>query len=247
MNINKMYIRRRSITVFNLYLFVSTFIYGLCEKSTINTYHKKERKKEKKKKMGIGDEVTVSLSEQLFDGNLNFPDYEQRTSSLTLNRQRCLDPTLIDSFLRTLRHSSDDVIKQKLNNYNKQTEHQDKSKIQRCNIFLNKELYPNWKVRDQIIDYCAGQAEELKIEIDSKAEAQVSDASTVDTRLDPYSQRDKQFQQEQRYKQLDDLNAWVSNNRGIESILRNTSDHILKHNCDQNEDYIKKFWQLNSN
>lgn len=196
--------------------------------------------------MSSGDEITVSLSEHLLDGNLNFPDYQQRTNNLTLNRQRCLDPTLIDSFLRNLRHGSDDVIKQKLNNYYKQTEHRDKSKIQKCNTFISNELYPNWKVRDQIIDFCAGQAEKLKAEIDAKGDDQNTQVKTVDTRLDPYSQRDLQFQQKQKYKQLNDLNTWVSNNRGIESILRGTSDHILKQNCDQNEDYIKKFWQLNS-
>ncbi|KAL3230192.1 hypothetical protein RNJ44_01555 [Nakaseomyces bracarensis] len=192
-----------------------------------------------------GDEITVSLSEHLLDGNLNFPDYQQRTRNITLNRQRCLDPTLIDSFLRTLRHGSDDIIRQKLNNYNKQTEHQDKSKIQKCNSFLQNELYPNWRVRDQIIDFCASQAEKLKVEIDSKGEDVVS-TKVVDTRLDPYSQRDVLFQQEQRYRQLNDLNTWVSNNKGIESILRGTSDHILKNNCDQNEDYIKKFWEMGS-
>ncbi|KAH7579067.1 Mitochondrial intermembrane space cysteine motif-containing protein MIX23 [Nakaseomyces glabratus] len=191
------------------------------------------------------EELTVSFSEQLLDPNLSFPDYQQTTRQLTLNRARCVDPTLIDTFLRNLRHGSDDVIKQKLNNYSKQTEHRNDTRLQKCDSLIHREIYPNWQVRDSIIDFCAAQATQLKHELDQQKSSEVI-RTTVDTRLDPYSVRDLQHEEEKKYKQWNDLNNWVENNRTIEGILRGSSDHFLKQNCDQNVDYLRKFWDLSS-
>lgn len=195
--------------------------------------------------MSSSEELVVSAPRGSLDNaedtNLHFSTRDKLVSELTINRKRCIDSTLVDSFLGFLRHSSDDIIKQRLNNYIKKGS-TNIEKLQSCNSFVLRELYPNWKVRNTVINFCERQSKQLKIELDNmKAEETNED---INLRLDPYSGREAQEKQELRYNEWKRLDIWVQNNQMVEKILQNTSDSILKQKCDANEEYLQKFWQF---
>lgn len=179
------------------------------------------------------------------DINLHFSTRDKMVSEITMNRKRCIDSTLVDSFLTFLRHSSDDIIKQRLNNYIKKGS-TNSEKIDSCNSFVRRELYPNWEVRNKVINFCEEQSKQLKSELDKtiSSELNLNKSEDINLRLDPYSGRDALEKQELRYNDWKRLDRWVQNNQMIESILQNTSDKILKQKCDANEEYLKKFWHL---
>ena len=67
----------------------------------------------------VDNRRTFTAPQSLLETNLTFPNDEPSLTRITVTRERCVDPSLIDSFLRFLRHGSDDIIRQKLNNYRK--------------------------------------------------------------------------------------------------------------------------------
>ncbi|CCK69531.1 Mix23p KNAG_0C04290 [Huiozyma naganishii CBS 8797] len=199
--------------------------------------------------MGREDSITIRApSPGLIDAdddNLKFSNGDNSVSEITLTRKVCIESTLVDSFLQTLRHISDDKIKQRLNSYNKQTV-TNSDKLQNCNTFVQNELFPNWEARSKAITFCQRQADELKAELDVKyAESSNAKTVAVDARLDPYGERDLLDEQESKYSSWSRLNDWVKNSLIVESILQNTSDHTLKRQCDASEDYLEKFKALN--
>lgn len=186
------------------------------------------------------DQITVRAPQVFLDSNLNFPNRDKTVTEVTVTRSRCIDPTLIDSFLRTMRHGSDDIIKQKINNATKEGSML-RSRSEKCDDFVKNELYPNWRERGRVISFCQNQALFMKHELDEQyASVGIeSERPKIDPRIDPYAERDRITEKESRYSQWRSLNRWVDNNIEIESILRTTSDKILKQNCNQNEEYMK--------
>ncbi|QLQ79065.1 hypothetical protein HG537_0B04130 [Torulaspora globosa] len=192
-----------------------------------------------------GKTIEVTAPEALLDANLSFPEETPLIRHLTMTRERCVDPTLADSFLRLLRYGSDDSIKQRLGAYQK---HEENSpfKNKRCDSFLKNELYPNWQARNRIITFCEGQLEDMKVELDEKysRDSATSLKAEVDLRIDPYAVKDRLQEQENRYKELKRLKTWIENQTRIESILVGNSNRTLQQNCDQNVNYIKEFWKF---
>ncbi|CCD25280.1 Mix23p NDAI_0E04630 [Naumovozyma dairenensis CBS 421] len=212
-----------------------------------NTYERSHENPE-----GNSNKITVKFPQQLIlDSNLNFSIDSRGTNNrrdnineLVINRKRCIHSTLVDSFLRMLRHSSDDTLRQKINDYSKRDNNgNDISNYDKCRVVKN-ELYENWKVRTDIINFCDKESQNLKRELDAKYSNNNSNDKPVDPRLDPYAARDYQDEQESQYGEYNKMRTWVANNLHIESILQNTSDRILKQNCDQNKDYLKEFQDL---
>ncbi|QLL31552.1 hypothetical protein HG536_0B04160 [Torulaspora globosa] len=191
------------------------------------------------------DSIEVTAPEALLDANLSFPEETPLIRHLTMTRERCVDPTLADSFLRLLRYGSDDSIKQRLSAYQR---HEENSpfKNKRCGSFLRNELYPNWQARNRIITFCRNQLEDMKAELDEKygQHSATPLKAEVDLRIDPYAAKDRQHEQENRYKELKRLNTWIENQIKIESILLANSNRTLQQNCDQNVNYINEFWKF---
>lgn len=191
------------------------------------------------------DSIEVTAPEALLDANLKFPEETPLIRHLTVTRERCVDPTLTDSFLRLLRYGSDDSIKQRLGAYYK---HEENSTYngKKCDRFLSNELYPNWQARNRIITFCEDQLKDMKVEVDEKYEQNPTNPlkAEVDLRIDPYAVKDRLQEQENRYKELKRLDAWIENQKRIESILLGNSNRTLQQNCDQNVNYIKDFWNF---
>lgn len=191
------------------------------------------------------NQIVITAPEVLLDSNLKFATDEPIIKQLTVTRERCINPTLVDSFLRLLRNGSDDIIRQKLSTYSRQ-ETDAHIRSSKCDTFLNDELYPNWRARSQIISFCDTQSKQMKVELDKNyMQNSSSDVKPdIDPRLDPYAARNRVEEQEASYREWRRLGTWIENNKQIESILRITSNRILKQNCDQNANYLEKFWRF---
>lgn len=191
------------------------------------------------------DSIEVTAPEALLDANLKFPEESSLIRHLTVTRERCVDPTLVDSFLRMLRYGSDDSLKQRLSAYYK-LEDSSPFKDKKCSKFLSDELYPNWQARDKIINYCRGQLEQMRTELEQKyvQEPSASLKAEVDLRIDPYAAKDRVQEQQNRYKELKRLETWIENQTKVESILLSNSNRALQQNCNQNVNYIKDFWKF---
>lgn len=192
----------------------------------------------------MSDESIVARAPQVFlESNLNFPTGNRAVTEVTVTRARCIDPTLLDSFLRTMRHGSDDVLKQKINNATK-TDSSRRPISEKCGDFIRGELYPNWQERSKVISFCQQQAVQMKQELDTKfagGNDGDSDETQVATRIDPYAERDRKLERESRYRQWRDVASWVENNLQIESILRATSESTLQEKCNANQQYLEEF------
>mgnify|MGYP003362233541 CR=1 FL=1 len=188
------------------------------------------------------ESITVRAPQVFLESNLNFSNNTQSVTEVTVTRARCIDPTLLDSFLRTMRHGSDDVLKQKINNATK-NDSTWRSSSEKCGDFIKSELYPNWQQRNRVISFCQNQASQMKKELDSKYSGSEGDSDEVQvaTRIDPYAERDRKLEKESRYRQWRDVGSWVENNLQIESILRTTSQNTLQEKCNANQQYLEDF------
>ncbi|QEU62839.1 Mix23 [Kluyveromyces lactis] len=155
---------------------------------------------------------------------------------LVLNRERCVNPVLIDNFFRFLRHGSDDVLKQKLNNNKSEG-----SKDLNCNIFLNQMLYPNWKVRSEVISFCESELKSMKTEVNDKFGSENDSKPLVTERIDPYAVKDIISERESHYKDCSSLETWVNNQKDIERIIQIRTSSILSEQCGNDRDYIQEF------
>ncbi|XP_004182267.2 Mix23p TBLA_0I00890, partial [Henningerozyma blattae CBS 6284] len=185
--------------------------------------------------------ITVKVPQIILDSNLEFGDNDIEIKELTVTRTKCINPTLVDSFLRLLRHSSDDIIRQRINDYSKRSK-LNISKQDKCNKFVQEELYPNWKARTDIINYCHQQSIQIKNELDSLSSTKDDNSvEEVNLRIDPYGERDCLEEKRSLYNDWDKLQFWVKNNQEIETILQRTSSRILQQTCDENKEYVKNF------
>lgn len=173
------------------------------------------------------------------DNNLLANDHDilfEPAQNLTVNRERCINPVLVDNFFRFLRHGSDDVLKQKLNNFKLSGGNEN-----RCDYLLTKVLYPNWKIRNDIIAFCEGELASMKQELSENSEDTSNMAPVLSERLDPYSVKDRASEMESRFKDVKSLENWVSNQKDVESIIQIRTSSLLGESCGVNADYIKKF------
>lgn len=193
------------------------------------------------------DSIKIRTPEALLDPNLEFANSERTIAEITLTRDRCINPSLVDSFLRLLRHGSDDIIRQRIYDYTKKSKSRGPLN-EKCHQFVKNELYPNWEARTKIIDFCDQQAKQMKDMLDEEYGSETGNdlKPLVDARLDPYAARDRVKLLQSKYMQWRSVNQWVENNRTIESILQSTSERILKDKCDQNIEYLHDFFsQMN--
>ncbi|KAF2471968.1 uncharacterized protein BDR25DRAFT_259233 [Lindgomyces ingoldianus] len=163
-----------------------------------------------------------------------------------LTPQFCFNQTALRDFLRISRSSMDDCITQNLNalltpakeGFNpsstaaRQIEYSSKRAItiESCYSFQDRVLFPSWKVRSDVLDYCAGIATSPDSDDPDLVLRQIEDAKAreriVDERLDPYSGR--YFAREGRAESLAML---MRNERAVEKIIRSRTWTLIGERC----------------
>ncbi|KAF2018799.1 hypothetical protein BU24DRAFT_488867 [Aaosphaeria arxii CBS 175.79] len=176
----------------------------------------------------------------------------QGAPQVTLTPQFCFNQTALRDFLRLSRSTIDDSITQNLNALltpgatpwnpssvsTRQTSHPATLRTipgESCNKFKEQVLFPNWKIRSDVLDYCSGVATSpdpddpdsvLRLVEDHKARERV-----VDERLDPYSGR--YFPREARTESLAML---MRNERAVEKIIRSRTWSLIGERCGLSSD-----------
>lgn len=191
-------------------------------------------------------ELTLRAPARVLDTNLVTKGGDvAKTEQLTMTRERCLNRELIDSFFGILRHNSDDVIRQKLNNMNNLGA---KAKTANCQKFVHEELFPSWGLREAAIRYCEREAQSLKQELDAKyGNSPQLQQPVLDARVDPYAAADNFLQSEAHYKEWKELIRWTETQRKIESILQKNGSNVLNRACDPDTTYIEEFEKFRKN
>ncbi|AQZ18713.1 YBL107C [Zygosaccharomyces parabailii] len=190
--------------------------------------------------------IVVSAPPQIsLDSNIVFADDDISNNQLTVTRERCLNPSLVDSFLSLLRHGTDDLIKQRMSTYGRAGGNGSYPE-EKCDQFLAKELYPNWLARDQVLGFCEDEMKQMRSQLSQEYGEQTSlrQRPRVDSRVDPYAARNQSEELEAHFAKVQRLQIWLGNHRQVESILRSNSDRVLRSICDQNANYIKQFWKF---
>lgn len=100
-----------------------------------------------------------------------------------------------------------------------------------CDAFKDRVLFPSWKVRSDVLDYCAGVATSPDLDDPDSVLRQIEDDKAreriVNERLDPYSAR--YFPREARTESLAML---MRNERAVEKIIRSRTWGLIGERCD---------------
>lgn len=99
-----------------------------------------------------------------------------------------------------------------------------------CDVFSTKVLFPTWRTRNDVLEYCAGVATSPDPDDPDHTVREVEDAKArdrvVNERLDPYSAR--YFPEQTR---TDRLAAMVKNERMVEQIIRDRTWSVIADRC----------------
>lgn len=156
-----------------------------------------------------------------------FPEQPQQP---TLSPSACLSPRGLRAFLALSRHSTDDVLRQRLNSL------ESHKRVSLCTEYAQSTLFPAWKARSSAIEYCSSYAATLRTQLNDETEPEVQRiVQNEDLRLDPYAQRDLEVLKDSKSAQLTSLENWISNERTIETIVRDRSSDILRDVCGYEE------------
>ncbi|SCU89329.1 LAME_0E03004g1_1 [Lachancea meyersii CBS 8951] len=188
----------------------------------------------------MGQDLVLNTQIRITDPNLKTKGGDDVImQTLTMNRDRCLNRKLVDSFFKVLRHNNDDVIRQKLNNTGEKNK---KAVNARCKEFVTQDLYPSWDLRLRAIGFCENEASCLKRELDAKHGTESSAQRPIlNARMDPYAAAESTAVRESYYQQWRELTRWVDNQRGIEQILQRTAADILARACNPYTSYLADF------
>ncbi|CAR22023.1 Mix23p [Lachancea thermotolerans CBS 6340] len=186
------------------------------------------------------DHLTLKTPAGIIETDLKTGKNDNVTiEALTMTREKCMSRELVDSFFRLLRHNSDDVIKQKLNNIDNLSS---KAKEARCGDFVQRELFPSWDLRHEAINFCEREAQLMKKEIDGRfGSSHTVERPVLDARMDPYAAADSLSQKESYYHDWRELTRWIQNQREIEEILQKNGASVLNRACDPDVAYIDAF------
>lgn len=147
--------------------------------------------------------------------------------------ENCTSSSRIRAFLRLSRIATDDTIRQHLNEI----------KPGSCNSYFRTKIAPQWKARQELIQYCESRGAELRHETDQQgSSAQKPD---FDLTLDPYALKEYQRKLESQYSVCQTIENWVENEKGVESIIREQTSNVLNDKCYFN-DWMAEFKRLNS-
>ncbi|KAF2745146.1 caffeine-induced death protein-like protein Cid2 [Sporormia fimetaria CBS 119925] len=169
----------------------------------------------------------------------------QPSEAPRLTPQFCFNQTALRDFLRLSRSTIDDSITQNLNALlTPAAKPWDPSSVhtrqlstpsravppESCDRFKQQVLFPSWKVRSDVLDYCSGVATSPDPDDPDQILRQVEDDKArervVDERLDPYSGR--YFPREARTESLAML---MRNERAVERIIRTRTWSVMGERC----------------
>lgn len=88
--------------------------------------------------------------------------------------------------------------------------------------------------------FCSKEAETLKEELDSTFEQDNKKAVTA-AKIDSYALRDLQNEKNRYYANYNKIIQWVSQQEGVEKILQDRANDVLRNNCDENKNYLSDF------
>ncbi|AMD21240.1 HEL040Cp [Eremothecium sinecaudum] len=164
-----------------------------------------------------------------------------RTQNLVVNRQQCLNPILIDTFLRKSRAAVDSVVDLRLNHLsNSQSNVLDSM----CSQYAQMELIPAWETRNQVIDFCATEASSLKKELAPINPSCTPEQNLNDlVRLNPYAADEQANKLRRHYQDLTNLESWINNQRTIEKVLRSKTLRSLSDVCEPTARQIDDFFK----
>ncbi|KAG6001253.1 hypothetical protein E4U21_004540 [Claviceps maximensis] len=163
----------------------------------------------------------------------------------SLSPQFCFSSGALRDFLRLSRSAIDDTIAQSLNGlitpartgfdpnstaFRTVPANPRQLSSQDCQSFQDQVLFPAWKARSDVLDYCAlvaASPDPDDPEAPSRdVEVRKSRERIIDERLDPYSARF--FPREARTQVLETL---VQQERSIENIVRHRTWSVLQERC----------------
>ncbi|KAI1006908.1 hypothetical protein K3495_g1314 [Podosphaera aphanis] len=138
-----------------------------------------------------------------------------------LRMHRSLDDNIIHSLNNLVPLSSVD------NNHFSASTGQKRISSESCYAFKNKALFPSWKIRDDILVYCASIA--ANTEANKPSSTSSTDDSSeriVDERLDPYATRSHPVE-----TKADKLNTIIKQEKDVERIVRDRSWKLINDRC----------------
>lgn len=146
-----------------------------------------------------------------------------------LTAENCRSTSRIRAFLRLLRLSSDDLIRQHLNEVGRA----------HCDAFWQETILPQWEARARVIDYCLGVAAGLK-----QQEEPAAAHAAYDLRIDPYAAREAQENTQRLLAPSSYIDRWVANESTVESIVREQTAAVLSEKCAY-KDWLAEFRAVN--
>ncbi|ABN66646.2 predicted protein [Scheffersomyces stipitis CBS 6054] len=164
-----------------------------------------------------------------------------------LTPQNCHESSRISAFLRLSRLASDDTIRQHLNEVKTPAG---------CDDYFASTIVPQWQARAQLITFCENYAADFRKKTASGIHVNHEEPQggaahdnllpqTFNLRLDPYAEKSYNQKLEQQYAQCDYIDNWVSNQKNVESIIREQTSHVLNDKCYYN-DWLAQFKKLDS-
>ncbi|AGO11435.1 AaceriACR189Cp [[Ashbya] aceris (nom. inval.)] len=162
------------------------------------------------------------------------------TRRITVNRDSCINPSLIESFLRELRRTTDSVVDQRTNDLQNAPAQELGT---RCVDYVGSTLLPAWRIRGQVIDFCATEASQIRASLQHGG-AEARAPAAVDPTLNPYVTVEEQERHRAHMGDVMKMENWVANQRAIERILQRTTLSRVNSVCGQLDDFASQVQAL---
>ncbi|AAS51415.1 ACR189Cp [Eremothecium gossypii ATCC 10895] len=159
---------------------------------------------------------------------------------ITINRDGCVNPSLIESFLRELRRTTDNVVNQRTNDLQNAPAQELGA---RCVDYVGSTLLPAWHIRGQVIDFCATQASQIRASLQLGGDESHVPAA-VDPTVNPYVTVEEQERHRARLGDVMKMENWVANQREIERILQRTTLARVNSVCGQLDEFASQVQAL---
>ena len=173
-----------------------------------------------------------------------------------LSRQICLqDYKSLQSFLKLSRYAIDDNLQSILYGTLNHNETKDasiykfikpanKSEEAACTSVLNTLIYPEWRKRSEVIEYCKDELDSVangrSIIDDGGFSALSPEEKNEMLRVDPYTYKDLERKNMQANAQVLELQQLYSNEELVENIVINRSKELLNDVCHMKADIVQE-------
>lgn len=170
-----------------------------------------------------------------------------------LSKEICLqDFKSLQHFLNLSRQAVDDNLRSHLNGILNKNETTEKSILKlvrsksssgnRCGLFIESVVYPEWQKRVDVIKFC--QKEVDKLTDDKFTDDNFTSLSTEEKhqmmRIDPYTYKNLEQKYLRRNAQVIELQNFYNNEDAVESIITERSSELFAELCKMNAAHIKQ-------